>query len=153
MERLFNKYLSLVKQTFGEEAAERIRTSVNNAILEEQSKRRTVWLDKRSGKCTVGKGSDHLFDDDFMEVSHRVSEVFVFMNKDRRDGCRLRCKVDGVQQMSVNLGKERSAVWVDALGQSSEERALVKMLLAGEVYADTLSRPVAVEEQNKGIKR
>lgn len=163
MNRLLRKYISLLKKNFGEEDAmqklqEILQSSDQDIKAEQKNEKslpeRIVLLNRVTGYVEVGTSDElgHLVDrPNFIDITNRLSDIFIYRSINPDDPHRLRCKVDGIQQTSVLLTPAQERYWQGARLHDMTERARYK--LAGEIYASLLLGRNLQQERSKGMKR
>ena len=170
MNRLFAKYISLVEQVHGKEKAEEIvheilgRTTElehqlikGNTIQNEQYFDKVVLLDTQTSRVDVydyasAKYNGELNDSRYINVSDRITEVNVYRVSNANEKYRLRCKVDGEQQMSIPLSDNQNEYWRAMLNLEKQNRDQAKLRLAGELYADKLIQADLGQNETQGRK-
>lgn len=162
MNKLLRKYVSLLVQTFGEkEAADRLKEIIGDAeerqqIIDEAQNRKMVLLNSRTGVVEMGlphelKKMGLLDNPGFTDITGRLSEIHIYRSVNPDDPHRLRCKVDGVQQMSVSLTPAQDRYWQGARLHDMTERA--RYVIAGETYADLLMGKEQQIETSNSVRR
>ena len=159
---LFNKYISLVEKVWGKERAKEIRNQILEGkdislLTEEPSARQEeykVLIDLRDGKVLLKENKDamRLLECSYIkDAGKRLSDIFIFRGKTSDAPHRVRCKVDGVQQMSVELNSFQEQYWQGERLQ--EMKNLAKVKLAAECFSRLLCRQDRQCEQNMDMRR
>ena len=115
---------------------------------------RMVLLDTRTGRVEVGHqcGWGHLADrPHFVDITRRLSDINIYRSIHPDDPHRLRCKVDGVQQMARSMNMLECKEY-ETLQQAGDNEALkaFKVKMAESYFPDTLSVGV---EPSRGVRR
>lgn len=160
IKRLLQKYTSLLVEVFGMDEAkarlEDILTEPQKEQLTAESPlpRRMVLLNTNTGFVEVGMSNEwgHLADlPHYMDITGRLSDIYVYRSVNPDDPHKLRCKVDGVQQMSVMLSPAQDRYWQGARLHDMCDFARYK--LAGEIFADLLLGRNQQNERSPSMKR
>lgn len=170
MGRLFAKYISLVEQVHGKEKAEEIVHEIlgktaelehqlisGNTIQNEQYPDKVVLLDTQTSRVDVydyasARYNGELNNPRYINVSDRITEVNVYRASNANEKYRLRCKVDGEQQMSIPLSDNQNEYWRAMLNLEKQNRDHAKLRLVGELYADKLIQADLGQNETQGRK-
>lgn len=162
MKMLLRKYVSLLVQTFGEkEATERLKEIIGDAderqqTIDEAQSRKMLLLNSRTGVVEMGLPHElqkmGLLDNPgFTDITGRLTEIHIYRSVSPDDPHRLRCKVDGVQQMSVQLTPAQEHYWQGARLHDLTE--LARNVIAAETYADLLMGKGRQIETSNSVRR
>ena len=162
MNKLLRKYVSLLVQTFGEkEAAERLKDIMVDAeerqqIIDEAQNRNRVLLNSQTGVVEIGlphelKKMGVLDNPGFTDITGRLSEIHIYRSVNPDDPHRLRCKVDGIQQMSVSLTPAQDRFWQGSRLYDRTERA--RYVIAAEIYTGLLMGKEQQIETSNTVRR
>ena len=162
MNELLRKYVSLLIMSYGEDVAtEKLKGLIDDEeerqmIMDEARSRKMVLLNNRTGYIEIGLSHElkemGLFENpDYTDITDRLTEIHIYRSVNPEDPHRLRCKIDGVQQMSVMLTPAQDRYWQGANLHEMTEQARYK--LAAETYADLLTGKDREIDNSNTIKR
>ena len=156
---LLHKYASLLVESFGKDEAKArlediLKDHQKEQTMDSHLPQRMVLLNTNTGFVEVGMSNEwgHLADlPHYMDITGRMSDIYVYRNVNPDDPHKLRCKVDGVQQMSVQLTSAQDRYWLGTRLYDMCDFARYK--LAGEIFADLLMGRVQQNERSGSMKR
>lgn len=160
--KLFNKYISLVKEVYGQKEAEKTKQRIlsgedvelcNGQEVSNEFEYR-VLIDKRDGIVeTVGAeaAKEFLKRPHIIDAGERISDIFIYPDKNRDMPHRLRCKVDGIQQTSIQLTPPQERYWQDACSYDMKE--LAKIRLAADCFCQMICFNTLEQSQDRSFKR
>ena len=162
MDKLLRKYTALLVDVYGKDKTlDLLKDIVQNPeerkqVVEESQNRPMVMMNKYNGQVEMGMSD--LFEDmgwldnpNYLDITGRLTDIHIYRSVRPDDPHRIRCKVDGVQQVSVLLTPAQDRYWQGARLHDMCVQARYK--LAGETFSSLLLGKEQQQQRSEGFKR